>query len=276
MAGEIPLGSCQRPDDKVQILLLNSSYHWIRSQHASYLCWQSCVNNGWCLVLIKRLLVALHPWGGGGTGGLFSPLCNYSNHCSKGEESYLFVFLGTISLLNLHHGSRWLNMKGIHCLLHVKLLLFVTPSLFSDKLHWDRECSSTQAAKCWTTTLHASQFDFVSLHGTHTEMCHLTSPCSSLSGFSLTLVSHAMWLSKFKCWFKMSSYVSGCGNREPEARIKVSSVKGSADLHDKNHEARMDTENLGCPTKTERMALLLSKVWHYTHFQIFIFYPRLQ
>lgn len=148
---------------------------------------------------------------------LFSPLCNHSNHFSEGGECYLFVFLVvTVSLLNLHYRSRWLNMKGIHWLLHIKLLLFVTlcGSLFSEKLPWATKHSRTQTAKCWTMTLHATQFYFVLVPGTHGGMCHLTSPCRSLSGFSPRLVSCATWLSKFKCWFKLSAYVSSCGNRD--------------------------------------------------------------
>lgn len=93
---------------------------------------QSFINNSWCLVLIKRHLVVLHPQGEGGTqrkrevaSSLL--LCKHSNHFLM-----CHLFPQPPSLLNLHPSCCYDNAKqeqvagrGIHWLFQI----FVTLSI---------------------------------------------------------------------------------------------------------------------------------------------------
>lgn len=94
--------------------------------------------------------------------------------------------------------SRWLNLKGIHWLFRIKLLIFVTLSALylktnSLELQHPQEHSKVLNHEDMCYSVLFCVFSLVHMAG-----CATWPPCAAISGFSQRLVSCATWLSEFK------------------------------------------------------------------------------
>lgn len=121
--------------------------------------------------------------------------------------------------------SRWLNLKGIHWLFRIKLLIFVTLSALylktnSLELQHPQEHSKVLNHEDMCYSVLFCVFSLVHMAG-----CATWPPCAAISGFSQRLCNVTV---RVQNWV----HVSSCGNWEPEKGIKASSLRGSADLQD--------------------------------------------